>query len=111
MLQRRPCRIRDAGVVVALVLADSVLHIRRREIDRRRNRAGRGVRLLALMDGASLEVHYVSMLPAPMEVARLRSGFCRATGFTPASQCTEFTFSTPVLRSSTGSILPISRSP
>jgi hypothetical protein len=54
-LQRRPRRVRDARVVVALVDADRLLHVRRRLVDRRDDRAGRRVRLLTDVDRPGLE--------------------------------------------------------
>ena len=57
VLERVPGRVGDARVVVALVLADRVLDVRRRLVDRRDDRAGRGIRLLADVDRAGLEVH------------------------------------------------------
>ena len=57
LLERRPGRVRDARVVVALVDAYGVLHVGRRLVDRRRERTRRWVRLLPLVDRASLEVH------------------------------------------------------
>ena len=57
LLQRRPRRVRDARVVVALVHADRLLHVRRRLVDRRRHRARRRIGLLAVVDRAGLEVH------------------------------------------------------
>ena len=56
-LQRGARRVRDARVVVALVLADGLLDVGRRLVDRHRDRAGRGIRFLALVDGAGLEIH------------------------------------------------------
>ena len=56
-LERLPRRVGDARVVEALVLADRVLDVRRRLVDRRDDRAGRGIGLLAVVDCARLEVH------------------------------------------------------
>ena len=56
-LQRSPRRVGDARVVVALVLADRVLDERRRLVDRHRDRARGGIRVLSLVDRAGLEVH------------------------------------------------------
>ena len=56
-LQRRPRRVRDARVVVALVLADRVLHEGRRLVDRHDDGAGGRIRLLTVVDRARLEVH------------------------------------------------------
>ncbi len=56
-LERRPRRVRDARVVVALVHADGFLHVRRRLVDRRDDRAGRRIGLLPDVDRARLEVH------------------------------------------------------
>ena len=56
-LERRAGRVRDARVVVALVDADRLLHVRRRLVDRRDRGARRGIGLLALVDGAGLELH------------------------------------------------------
>ncbi len=64
LLQRAAGRVRDARVVVALVHADRVLHERRRLVDRRRDRAGRRIRLLADMNRARLELHCRSV-PSP----------------------------------------------
>src|SRR5438132_924347 len=58
-----------------------------------------------------LEVHGKSMLTAPTKRAKLRNGLSSDTGLTPGSQYTEFTRRTPFLRSKTGSMRPISRSP
>ena len=57
LLERGAGRVRDARVVVALVLADGVLDVGRRLVDRRDDRAGRRIRLLPLVDRAGLEVH------------------------------------------------------
>ena len=57
LLECRPGRVRDAGVVVALVDADRFLRERRRLVDRRGERARRRVRGLAGMDRPGLEVH------------------------------------------------------
>jgi hypothetical protein len=67
-LQRRPRRVRDARVLVALVLPDRLLGERRRLVDRDRDRAGRRIRLLTLVDRAGLEVH----------IADSSDGGCRA---------------------------------
>ncbi len=56
-LERVARRVRDARVVVALVLADRLLHVGRGLVDRRDDRAGRRVGLLAGVDGSGLEVH------------------------------------------------------
>src|SRR5262245_1947969 len=56
-LQRGARGVRDPGVVVALVLADGLLDERRRLVDRDRDRPGCGIRLLAVVDRARLEVH------------------------------------------------------
>ena len=55
--------------------------------------------------------HERSMLPAPTNLARLRNGFSSETGFTPGSQCTDSTRTTPLFRSNIGSIRPTRRSP
>jgi hypothetical protein len=55
--ERRARRVRDARVVVALVLADRVLDEGRRLVDRRDDRARRGIGLLALVYRARLELH------------------------------------------------------
>src|SRR5207302_5646895 len=51
-------RVCDARVVVALVLADGLLDIGRRLVDRRDDRAGRGVGLLPDVDRTRLELHW-----------------------------------------------------
>ena len=56
-LERSARRVRDAGVVVALVFPDRVLDVRRGLVDRHRDGARGGIRLLAFVDRASLEVH------------------------------------------------------
>jgi hypothetical protein len=56
-LKRRPRRVRDPRVVVALVDADRLLHVGRRLVDRRDDRAGRGIGLLPLVDRSRLEIH------------------------------------------------------
>ena len=74
-LKRRPGRVRDPRVVVALVDADRVLHVSRRLVDRRRDRARRRVGLLPFVDRAGLEMHSARMLltrlrPEPRGEAR-----------------------------------------
>ena len=111
-LQRGACGIGDACVVVALVLADRLLFVRRRLVDRNRHRTRRGIRLLAFVDRARLKVHrYCSMLAAPSQRARSRNGRCNETGLTPLSHHRPFTRRTLALRSKTGSIRPMTRSP
>ena len=64
--------------------------------------------------GVRVEVELVchcSILSAPTNRARLRSGRSRATGRAPSSHQTPFTRRTPSLRSKTGSIRPTIRSP
>jgi hypothetical protein len=61
-LQRGPGWIPAARVVVALVDADRLLDVRRRLIDRRRERASRRIWLLPLVDCAGLEVHLSAIL-------------------------------------------------
>ena len=78
-LQRVPRRVRDARVVVALVLADRVLDVRRRLVDRRDDRAGRRIRLLAVVDGARLEVHQVDA----NQRSRSSRGSARSSFFWP----------------------------
>src|SRR5207302_211387 len=56
-LQRGARGVRDARVVVALVLPDGVLHERRGLVDRRDDRPGRRIRLLSIVNRAGLEVH------------------------------------------------------
>src|SRR5258708_33023625 len=104
-LQRTARGIRDARVVVALVLADFLLDDRRRRGDRRRDRARRRIRLLSVVDGARLEVHYV-IVTAPSQPARLFKCAVSETGFTPSSHQTPLTRSSRALRSSTGSMRP-----
>jgi hypothetical protein len=58
-LQCGPRRIRNARIVVALVLPDRLLDIRRRLVDRGRDRTGGGIRLLSVVDCAGLELHGV----------------------------------------------------
>ena len=57
LLQRGARGVRDACVVVALVLADRLLHVRRRLVDRCRDRARGGIGLLPHVNRARLEVH------------------------------------------------------
>src|SRR5437588_421511 len=104
-LERRARGVVDARVVVALVLADGVLHVRRGLVDRRDDRAGGGVRLLALVDRARLEIHHDDA----NHRVRSRSGLVTETGL-PSHQ-TPFTFSSRALRSYTGSLRQTSRSP
>ena len=61
VLERGARGVRDARVVVALVHADGLLHVRRRLVDRRDDRAGRRVGLLPDVDRARLEVHRRSL--------------------------------------------------
>jgi hypothetical protein len=51
-LEDLPGRVGGPGVLVALVLADAVLDVGRRLVDREHHRAGEGVGLLAGVDGA-----------------------------------------------------------
>ena len=67
LLERRPRRVRDARVVVALVDADRLLHEGRGLVDRRDDRAGRRVGLLPVVDRARLEVHAGDGSPAQPE--------------------------------------------
>ncbi len=106
-LERAPGRVRDARVVVALVLADRVLDVRRRLVDRRDDRAGRGIRLLADVDCARLEVHQVDA----NQPSRLPRGSARSIFFWPGSHQTPLTSSRRVFRSETGSMRPTIRSP
>ena len=57
LLERRPRGVGDPRVVVALVHADRVLHVRRGLVDRGRERPRRGIRLLPDVDRAGLELH------------------------------------------------------
>src|SRR5690606_35876082 len=54
-LEGRPRGVRDAGVLVAVVDAGGLLDVRAREVDRRHDGAGGGVRVLAGVDGARAE--------------------------------------------------------
>ena len=56
-LERGPGWIRGPRVVVALVLANRVLKVGRRLVDRHRQGAGRRIGLLAGVDRAGLELH------------------------------------------------------
>src|SRR5207244_213359 len=56
-LERRARRVRDTRVVVALVLPDLLLHVGGGLVDRHRDGARGGIRLLPLVDRAGLEVH------------------------------------------------------
>ena len=79
----------DAGVVVALVDADRLLHVGRGLVDRRRDRAGRRVRRLPLVDRARLEVHRADAtgrVSAPSHVARLRERLVRARRVPPRAE-------------------------
>ena len=91
LLERRPRRVRDPRVVVALVDADRVLHVRRGLVDRRRDRARRRVRLLSLVDRAGLEVHrariYVTRLRARRRGSReARERFVGARRVAPGAE-------------------------
>ena len=124
-LERRAGRIGDARVVVALVHADRLLHVRGGLVDGRDDGAGRRVGLLPGMDRARLEVHRVSLPPdrylvpgqvpgtscASRKRARLRSGAPSETGRTPFSHHVPSTRSSPLFRSCNGSMRPITRSP
>ncbi len=106
-LQRRAGRVRDARVVVALVDADRFLHERRGLVDRRDDRAGRRVGLLAVVDRSGLEVHYRLMLAAPSQAARSS----RASSSRDVSPQAPSSSSTPVFLSKRGSARPTTRSP
>ena len=90
-LERRPRRVRDPRVVVALVDADRLMDVRGRLVDRQRERARRRIRLLALVDRSRLELHYALMLSAPTKAARERSGLSSGTSFSPGSHQTLLT--------------------
>ena len=110
LLQRRARRVGDARVVVALVDAHRLLHVRGGLVDRRRHRARRRVRLLALVDRAGLEVHRggcYSGVFAPSHAARL----ARASSARDVSPHVPSTASSPVARSKRGSMRPTMRSP
>ncbi len=65
-LERGARRVRDAGVLVAEVLARGCLHVRAREVDGRHDGARRGVRSLPGVDGARGE--------GPVGVGGVRGG-------------------------------------
>ena len=65
--KRGPRRVRAARVVVALVLADRVLHEGRRLVDRRDRGPGRRVRVLPDVDRARLELHRGDATGRPKE--------------------------------------------
>ena len=72
LLERRPRRVGDPGVVVALVHPDRVLHVRGRLVDRGRHRARRGIRLLSDVDRAGLELHRADATATPCQTPTLR---------------------------------------
>src|SRR5262249_28808560 len=78
-LERGSGRVGAAGVLVAAVVPYGVLHGRRRQRDRRNDRAGRRVGLLTGVDGARLE-RVVVTLPGSEILASLVHVMCgRAT--------------------------------
>ena len=83
-LERRARRVRDARVVVALVLADRLLHVGRGLVDRRDDRAGRRVGLLARRGSRASRTPWPESYPgSELELAadhRRGAPFCRSTG-------------------------------
>ena len=73
-LQRSARRVGGTRVVVALVHAGARLHVGRRRVDRRHDRAGRRIGLLAGVDRARRESR-VASLAAGLEVGSFTAGF------------------------------------
>ena len=69
VLERRSRRVRDPGVVVALVHPDRLLGEGRGLVDRRRHRARRGIGLLSGVDRPRLEVHGGMVSPVGVALA------------------------------------------
>ncbi len=70
-----------------------------------------GLHVLEVRAGIEVELGHCSIRSAPTKRASRSRGRSRETGRAPRSHHTRFTRSTPVLRSKTGSMRPISRSP